>query len=790
MKKILLRNIAFLAGLAIAFAATSGDVSGEHPRLLFTLDDVEDLQAKVRDGWIAEAYQVLKSEADQMLAASGNNISESAALGRRINRRINYLMLAGYIEGDEAYSRKAVDFMLHYAEKYEPAHYFNNVNNFLGIGDVTHAFALGYDTLYPFMNRGERTYMRDRLEAFGSELYARSQQMYPQPSSFRDSSNWNPVGHGALGLAALVLGDRDEWLEKAVRQNRAYLLESTDADGWKGEGRGYFGYGGWGCLPFAAALKNAGGPDLVDELPKNATLTVDFFIRQMTPWGQGPIDGITMHLISKYQDRVGLWGWLSVLGSDGNGTFGQGTSDPLPYTLIWADPELEPLHPAEADLPLDKFFESDRAIFRDGWEALDSMAMMTGGYTAHSGHHMRNHNSFVFTALGERFVVHPPDAQVRMEVLHNLVMVDEPRTTRSAGEYTSVASFDQDALWTTDDAAYIKSDASSSNVYFEDASGDNMKVEAAERQLLYVRQPDGVAQPYLLIVDDLRKSPGAAPSQFSWLLQTALNNQIEIDVRSSSARIVGGRRGAVLHVDFLYPAGVQVGEYDLSGMPDIKGRVNDMSSLQQTMAGQVEGTEVRFVTLLMATESDQEKPEVKHTGDGFDGQVTIRFADGTVDTVVLSGDDGDLSFVRSHQSAFTNWAEGNIPEGFDRSFTGSALKDGVANSIKFAFGLDPMRSARAEDLPFARKDEEGRLTITYRVDLDAEGVIVVPEVALTLDSDVWFRELTARGAPYVVVDEGTHIEGSIYEFTATAMNIDDSSTAFMRVSIEAETVIE
>ena len=622
------------------------DFSGGHPRLLFTPDDIEDLRAKVRDGWLAEAYQVLKSDADRMLAASGLDIPESAALGRRINRRINYLMLAGYIEGDEAYSRKAVDFMLHYAEKYEPAHYFNNVNNFLGIGDVTHAFALGYDTLYPFMNRRERDYMRDRLDAFGSELYARSQHMYPQPNSFRDSSNWNSVGHGALGLAALVLGDRDEWLEKAVRQNRAYLLESTDADGWKGEGRGYFGYGGWGCLPFAAALKNAGGPDLVDELPKNATLVVDFFIRQMTPWGQGPIDGITMHLISKYQDRVGLWGWLSVLGSDGNGTFGQGTSDPLPYTLIWADPELEPLHPAEADLPLDKFFESDRAIFRDGWGALDSMAMMTGGYTAHSGHHMRNHNSFVFTALGERFVVHPPDAQVRMEVLHNLVMVDEPRTNRNAGEHTSVASFDQDALWTTDDAAYIKSDASSSNVYFEDADGDNMKVESAVRQLLYVRQPDGVAQPYLLIVDDLAKSADAEPSTFSWLLQTALNNEIDINADGSSARIIGGRRGAVLDVDFLYPPGVQIGEYDLSGMRDIKGRVSDMASLQQTMAGQLEGTEVRFITLLVATEGDEEKPSATFTGDPFDGRVTMTFADGTVDTIEIGVESLEFSRTR------------------------------------------------------------------------------------------------------------------------------------------------
>ena len=135
---------------------------------------------------------------------------------------------------------------------------------------------------------------------------------------------------------------------------------------------------------------------------------------------------------------------------------------------------------------------------------------------------------------------------------------------------------------------------------------------------------------------------------------------------------------------------------------------------------------------------------------------------------------------------FDAWAEDNIAEGADRSFTGSAAGDGVPNGVKFAFGLDPMQPAGAGDLPSVGTDEEGRLTITYRVDMDAEGVVVAPEVGLSLDDDVWFREDTGGGDPYVSISEGTLIEGSIYEFTATAMNIEGDPAAFMRVSVEEQ----
>ncbi len=140
--------------------------------------------------------------------------------------------------------------------------------------------------------------------------------------------------------------------------------------------------------------------------------------------------------------------------------------------------------------------------------------------------------------------------------------------------------------------------------------------------------------------------------------------------------------------------------------------------------------------------------------------------------------------LRHETEGFADWVREKVPKGFDQSFAGSAIGDGIANGIKFAFGLDPMTTVRLEDLLSTGRDEAGRLTITYRVNLDREGVSVKPEVALTLGLEEWFREKTGDNDPYVSIGPGTLIEGNIREFTATSMNIDETSSAFMRVSVE------
>jgi len=633
---------------SVTHAALTPEPVHLRPRLLMDAEGLTLLRENVEGGWMGEAMGVLRGYAEEALA-SGYEMPYSATFGRRIHRRVSRLALAGLIDRDERYLDHAVGFLLHQLRTHDLQSFeaANAGSPQLSLGDTVHGLAIGYDWLYSHLTPEQRLEMGAALEAFGARLYEISRARHPSPDRFNDSTNHNSVANGALGLAALALGGKELWLEQATRQVRAYLDHSSDADGWNFEGMGYWRYGAWGAITFADALHKLGGADLMGEQPKYANVAFDYFVRQMPPYvGEGnPMAG-TMYMISRYQDRVGLWGWLETMGAGGDGTYGAHRwDDNLAYVLIWGDPDLEPLHPAEAELPLDKIYPSDRALLRDGWGELDSVVTFTSGWTRHSGHRMRQDNSFNFYALGERFAISPPDAQTRMEILHSLVMAGDVRRTRDAREYPYGAKFL--ATRQMEDHVYIASDASESIVYYREAAGwespDKRKVDFARRQLLYGKRPTGIRQPYLLVVDDLVARSGE--ETFSWLLQTAAQNEVVLTEGPDRYRIIGGERGAMLHVRFLAPQNVALGPLSHDGLDEIKGRINDrdIGRLLTTVSGETRAAAVRFVVLLVATEAEEPPPEIGYEGN----RLTLRFADGTVDTIVV--EDDDLQFVRASQ---------------------------------------------------------------------------------------------------------------------------------------------
>ena len=639
-------------GASSASAETTLDLSVDHPRLMWSIDELESLQANVRSGWLSDAFAATKSQADRWLDGNGS-VPVSARLGRLINDRVNTLAITGYLTGDDAYLDAAVRHLVYNAERFDPDDLVA-LNGHLAVGDATHAFAVGYDWLYPHMSPEERALVRKTVEKFGARIY--QEGWYSTPDSFNSATNHNSVVNGGLGLAALALGDRDDWLQRAITNTRAYFNYSMDADGWNFEGSGYWGYGNWGALAFAASLERLGGPDLVDEQPKMANVTVDYFLRRMPPYSpNGRGMGLTMYMIGKYDDAVGLWGWLRAFDKEtGDGSYGAGQRSP--YILLWADPDLEPAHPGRSGVPLDKFFASDRAVVRDGWEESSGLVTFTTGWTRHSGHRMRRDNSFTFHALGEDFAISPPEIMTRMEVLHNLVMVGEPRRSRSAGEHPYGAEFLE--VRQSEDAVYIKSDATESAVYYNTADGwmspGKRKVSYAQRQLLFGRDPGGSNQPYLLVIDDL-ESRNEEPVTFSWLLQTAPDNEPVLDGRAGGGpnryKVIGARRGATLHVEFLQPGHMTIRERSHDALNEIKGRLSDQQIKQtlRTITAETTGSNVRIEALLMATEPGEPRPDVEYSETEDGSRVAITFADGTRDVIRIEPD--DLIFERTRDSA-------------------------------------------------------------------------------------------------------------------------------------------
>lgn len=624
--------------------------STARPRILINRDDLPQLREKLKRGWFVDAYAKLKMDAELIMRGE---LTEgfSATIGRRIHQKIAKLAFVGYVEDSQRHFDYAVNYALHQLDTYtlEQLRMNNAGSPHLGSGDVLHAYAIAFDWLYPYLNIIQRSKIQNFLNELGALQYEAIRTQWNGTNAVNDATNHNPVGGGGLGMAALALGNKPIWIEHAIRQTRRYMQFSTDATGWNFEGRHYFAYGGWGAFPFAEAIVRLGGPDIIAEFPKQNTIATDFFMRQMPPYTYTNGVQSTSYFIARSNDQVGHWIWLKSKGPEGDGTYGSDRDvDHFVYTLLVGNPDMQTTHPRDADLPLDKLFENGRATFRDSWDDHAAVLTYSTGWTVHTGHRMRSENSFNFYALGEEFSIAPEDAAVGIESLFSFVMVDNRRNTRASGEapYGSVV----EEYRSEPDHGYIRGDARNSSAYFVDASGwlspNQQKVSEATRQLLFARSPDGIAEPYLVIIDDL--TTRAETSKFSWLLQTPANNTVDFgDMQDGHFKVTGHKRGAMLNVDFIAPANLTNEMVTHTGFTEYKGRWDaaKIASYLQTPAAVYNGKSVRFIVILRAYDPGASAPDYTFTGTDMDGTITVQLSDGTTDVITIK--DHNMTFERT-----------------------------------------------------------------------------------------------------------------------------------------------
>lgn len=610
------------------------DSDSRHPSLLFTAEDVPALREKVKSGIAEGAFGVLKSNAVTFLGVSTARYPfQDAIAGRAFTTQVLELAMTGYLTGQERYIRKAVDILCAVA-KQSDVDDFVGFNDALAVGDVAHGFAVGYDWLAPFMTDEERQLVRSEIERYGTWLYEKSQtEPWGHEQPRRYAWNWNGVTHGALGLCALVLEDKDEWLDRAIERTRGYFEYSKDATGVSYEGITYMAYGMQNIMPMVAALERRGGPDLLAEAQSAAHIP-NYVLWQVLPQGGKVVQinqsgsnlkpsGGVLYIISKFQDAVGLWGWLKLVGPEGDGSYGSdswlGSGTSLPYVILWSDPSLEPVSPADAGLPLSFFFERGQVSIRDGWDLFDSLVTFTSGEGIQGVWNHGDENSFTFYALGEEFAVDPGPGKGATSD-HNAIVIDGVGQGTDGGP-TAVQG---KIVKATDygDAVYVMGDA------FQ-AYRQRQPILVATRQLLFGRAP----QPYLLIVDDIQRDNDA--HDFSWLLHSGVGNQIIIDSNENQARIIGKERGAVCYVKFLWPNNISFAGSSLTptgGNPKLMATARAVNP--------------HFVTLLLAVDKGEEPAIVTYEGTPDNMQIEIKFHDGTRD--ILSVSRNNIEFLRVH----------------------------------------------------------------------------------------------------------------------------------------------
>lgn len=625
-----------------------------HPRLFFYESDIPAIRQKVQTDWLKEAFDKMKANADVYmnvptnpypLTGSGNG---AATAGRAINERVNTLALTGMILDDDAYMAQAIDICMS-AIAQTDVDDFDSYNGGIAVGDAMHAYAVAYDWLYNYMDEGQRNSLRDEIMEFGSWMYDYSVNggyYYGRQEPTPLSCNHNAVFHGALGLAALATSSHPEWRELARLQISGYFQYARDVTGYNYEGIVYFGYGSLNAQTFSVAYRREAHGDLVAAQPKNFSIP-EWILRFVQPWGSSMVAlndsperlGISsgmMQLIAQNQDRVGLWTWLKVYGADGDGSYGGpvggyiGDGCTIPYIILFADAALQPTSPADAGLPLGKFYARGSGSFRSSWEDDAALATFTCGFDQHRGHNHRDENSFTFSAFGEYFAI-DPGYMPNMTRAHNTILVDGLGQDREPDEYDvygqTVDTQDFGPAW------YMKGEA-------VEAYTNSIGLDRATRKFLFAQAP----QPYIVVADDIQKPTGSA--DFTWLLHTRPENTVEVNSTAGEFLVRGPQANSpVCFVKFLDPLpGLSIAETDLIGQSfERRGRTFDYEDFFREVQASYTGTNPKFTAILIAAESTDDLPVVETTM-GVDGLVIeISFPNGRQDHVLVTQDSMEFS---------------------------------------------------------------------------------------------------------------------------------------------------
>lgn len=595
----------------------------------------------------------MKNNADSYLeipanpyALSERKFNGAATVGRALSERVNTLALTGMILGQTNYIEKAIELCMA-AVRQASVGDFEKANGHLSVGDGLHAYAVAYDWLYNYLDDSQREELYAEVLEFSKWTYdySMSGTGYGRYDPVPLSCNHNVVSHAPLGLAALLKGDQPDWLKRAVLFTEGYFYYGTDDSGWSYEGISYYGYGANNAIPFVAAYERAGNRNLLASF-KKIEQTPEWVLRFTQPWGGevvalndsrnelGTAGGL-MYLIAENKDRTGLWAFLKIYGPDGLGTYGGPYTDyigngcTLPYVILFADPQLEPLHPKEANLPLGKFFARGGGSFRSSWEDDAALATFTCGFDQHRGHNHKDENSFTLSAFGEYFVI-DPEYTPNETRFHNTVLVNGKGQWYEEGQYDVCG----ETIETKDfgEAWYMKGNASGAYI-------NDIGLKKATRKFLFAKAP----QPYIVVSDDITTGTEA---DFDWLLHTEPDNLITIGDDGKSFTIhAAGTNSAVCSGRFLAPSeGLRISETDLRReFYDRKGRNYAVASFFKEIRAFYTGINPGFTVLLVAARNESELPEITVSNDAK--TITVLFRDGMMDTVSLAGE--SLDFKRT-----------------------------------------------------------------------------------------------------------------------------------------------
>ncbi len=397
---------------ASAFAAADiGDplrtLRGGHPRLILLDNQLDRLRLAIREGApIRKIYLGLQKEAERMLLAppieyklaSGQLILQS----RRALDRIYTLALLYRLDRKQAYLDRALKELRAAAafRDWNPAH-------FPDVAEMAHAFAIGYDWLYPALSDTDREWIR---AAIMQKAVLPGLQLYVAQSGWVISRfSINAVCNGGLTLGALSIADEEP--EKAGSVIR-YAVDSISrafsnygSDGSWPEGPAYWDAATRYCVYFLAGLQTGLGLDFGISNQQGFSRAGRFRIYLSGPTNKtfnfgDSTDELTLEpamfwLARRYAQPQYAWQEQKLA---------ERISDAEPLDLVWY--EREARSPQGPMWPLDSIFSGSQcAFFRSAWDDPNAVFLAAKGGDNKTPRAHLDLGSFVLDAGGVRWAL-------------------------------------------------------------------------------------------------------------------------------------------------------------------------------------------------------------------------------------------------------------------------------------------------------------------------------------------------------------------------------------------------
>lgn len=382
----------------------------DHPRLLASAADFAALKQRIAsDATLKTWFDALVKRGDALIdqAPSIYIIPDGLRLlntSRAVVNRTYTLGLLFQLTEDKKYAVREWS-ELEAASKFPDW----NPKHFLDVGEMTHAFAIGYDWMFSYWNADQKNIIKSAIIEKG---LARAMMAYEGVAVNNNSwwprvgHNWNQVTNGGIGIGALAIADEEpklaDYILRQVIKNLPYAMIHFGPDGAWNEGPGYWGYSTQYNVAIISCLESSLGTDFGLSNIEGFSKTALFPLYLTGPIGRsfnyadggdGATGGSQMYWFARKFNLPAAAIYQKGLSRNGSA-----------LDILWYPPDL--INSKVPGLPLAAYYKiSEVMTMRGAWNDRNAWYV---GFKA--GDNKANHSnldigSFVLDALGKRWIL-------------------------------------------------------------------------------------------------------------------------------------------------------------------------------------------------------------------------------------------------------------------------------------------------------------------------------------------------------------------------------------------------